>query len=270
MDTTETMQTQQPMISPMISIVLPTYHSAQRVEDSINSVLKQTYENWELIIVDDASQDDTPAVIQRYADADKRIKCLFSKTNQGAGETRNLGIDAARGRYLAFLDSGDLWESDKLSRQLDFMQKNNYAFTFTKGDFFDENGKFLGETIKTADKLAYRDVLKHCCISTPTVMLDTTQFNRIRMPALRQGEDHALWLSLLEQTPYVYRIPVVLSHFLIWSGALSSNKLHKARMQWRVYRQALGLSLIPSAWYWLHYAFYGTVKWATMATKRLK
>lgn len=247
--------------APQVSVVMPAYNSAAWIRDAVASVKAQTFEDWELIVVDDASDDDTPAVLRELAAGDARIHTVSLSNNQGAGEARNAGIAKARGRYLAFLDSDDRWLPEKLERQLRFMRDGDRAFTFTRYIKVNAQGERLGGAIEMPERTAYRDVLKHCCMATPTVMFDREQLNDIRMPALTHGEDHVLWLSMLKQTPYAYCLQEELTRVLIRPESLSGNKLHKARKQWGVYRQALGLPLPAALWYWMHYAFHGIVKY---------
>lgn len=250
-----------PSDAPLVSVVMPAYNSAAWIRNAVESVVAQTCDDWELIIVDDASSDTTPDIIRELAAREPRIQPIFESTNKGAGETRNLGIEAARGRYLAFLDSDDSWLAHKLERQLQFMRENNYTFTFTRYGKVNARGEPLGRAIKMPDKTAYNDVLKHCCMSTPTVVLERSRFSAIRMPALSHGEDHVLWLSLLKQTPHAYCLQEELTRVLVRPASLSANKLRKACMQWGIYRRTLGLTFFASLWYWLHYAYHGAVKY---------
>ena len=244
-----------------VSVVMPAYNSAAWLRAAVASVAAQTFQDWELVIVDDGSSDATPELARELAAGDARIRALFEPANKGAGAARNAGIAAAHGRYLAFLDSDDVWSPDKLRRQLHFMREGDRAFTFTRYRKVDAQGRRLGGTIKMPDRVAYTDVLKHCCMSTPTVMLDRDRLKDIRMPELSHGEDHVLWLSMLEQTPHAHCLQEELTQVLVRPDSLSGDKLHKARMQWGVYRRTLGLPFFAALWYWLHYAFHGALKY---------
>ena len=250
--------------TPQISIVTPTYNARAWFEKTIDTVSAQTFTDWEWIVVDDASVDATPDLIRRLAARDTRVRPVFSKENQGAGATRNIGVAKVRTRYLAFLDCDDLWEANKLEHQLNFMRERGYAVTYTCCRKINPKGEALGRNngeISVPNKVAYIDVLKHCCISTSAVMLDRNQLQEIRMPKLSHGEDHVLWLSLLKQTPYAYCLPMTLVCIVIRPSSLSANKLRKAYKQWGVYRHALGFPPYKALWYWLHYVYHGVVKY---------
>lgn len=152
------------MNSSLVSIIMPTYNCAKFIEESIESVLSQTYKNWELIIVDDCSNDNTEDIVKRYCETDDRIKYLKLDVNSGAAIARNKGIEQARGKYIAFLDSDDLWMDGKLEKQISFMEENNYNFTCTDYMQIDESGKPNGVIIKCKKKVDYNGVLLSCPI----------------------------------------------------------------------------------------------------------
>lgn len=241
--------------------MMPAYNAECHIRASVLSAVNQSFGDWELIIVDDHSSDSTRDIVCRLSAADARIRLEASEHRLGAGEARNRGMQQASGRFLAFLDSDDCWLPDKLERQIGFMRTRDYAFTFTRYRKVGEDGETLGGEIRMPDRVSYADVLKHCCMATPTVMLDRKHVGDIRMPALSRGEDHVFWLSALKRVPYAYCLQDVLTNVLVRRGSLSSGKLRKACSQWNIYRRVLKLGLFPALWYWLHYITYGLIKY---------
>lgn len=246
--------------APTVSVVMPAHNSARFVEESVASVVAQTFGDWELIVVDDASADDTPAILARLAAADQRIRIERLEIQAGPGMARNHGMRLAAGRFLAFLDSDDLWTPDKLECQLEFMRQGDRAFTYTQYIKVGEDGQAGGAPIPMPPRSDYAATLKHCCMSTPTVMLDRERLGALEMPPLSRGEDHVLWLAALQRTPYAWLLPEPLVKVRVHAGSLSYNKLRKAAAQWRVYRETLGLGFWRALWCFAHYACHGLLK----------
>ncbi|MGM0944209.1 MAG: glycosyltransferase family 2 protein [Bacteroidota bacterium] len=242
----------------LVSIITPVHNSFSLIEDTINSVLNQTFTDWELILIDDKSSDNGLSILSKYEELDERIKLLKNKENQGAAITRNRGIEAAQGRYIAFLDSDDLWEPNKLERQLDFMRSNNYPFTFTAYCKFKE-GKLMGMQ-EVPDKVTHQELLKTCSIGCLTAMYDTEVLGKVYMPDISRRQDFALWLKILKMTPFAYGLNVPLAKYRLRSDSISGNKWKAASYQWKVYRDFEHLSFFKASYYFVHYAFFGVLK----------
>ena len=186
----------------LISIVVPVYQVERFIEETIESVQKQSYERWELILVDDCSKDRSCALIEKRAVADSRICLIRQERNQGAAAARNRGVQEAKGRYLCFLDSDDLWEQDKLLTELAFMRERQAGFVFTGYEFADEYGKGLGKIVRVPSEITYSEALKNTTIFTSTVMFDREKIKDedIFMPAIA-SEDTATWWHVLKVKP---------------------------------------------------------------------
>ena len=155
----------------LVSIITPSYKSEKFISQTIESVLGQTYQNWEIIIVDDVSPDNSNKIIEEYSKKDSRIKLIKLEKNSGAAVARNIAIEESKGRYIAFLDADDIWKPEKLEKQIEFMRKNNYAFTYTAYEKVDENGVVFGK-IGVPLKVSYNQLLRTCVIGCLTAVYD--------------------------------------------------------------------------------------------------
>lgn len=245
------------MIDEMVSIIMPVHNGAATIDKSIESVLAQTYQDWELIIVDDCSVDNTKSVIARYSD--RRIRYFRQEENAGVAQARNIGIKLARGRYIAFLDSDDLWLMDKLRRQLSFMRENHYGFTYTEYRCFTENLQETSKIIKVKDVVDYKELLKGNCIGCLTVMLDKKMFANIEMLKWRH-EDYITWLNLLKNGAKAYGLHEDLARYRKSLYSLSGNKLKSLYWTWLVYYKSQKLSFFLSIKYILFYIGTGIKK----------
>lgn len=207
----------------MVSIIIPTYNSERFIQRTVDSALRQTYSNLEIIIVDDCSQDSTRAIIETLSRKDSRISVILHEKNQGAAVARNTGIQNAHGKYIAFLDSDDLWVSEKIEKQLEVI-KEGHPFVFCAYDVVNEDGKRIGNKTKIKTKISYNNLLTKTYISTPTVIYDREYFGNPEMPLRRTGQDYAFWLLLLSGSD-AYGIDDVLVHVMRREGSLSKNKL---------------------------------------------
>lgn len=227
----------------LVSIITPTYNCGAFIAETMDSVLAQTYENWEMIIVDDCSTDDTKAVVERYQAKDSRFIYHCLETNSGAAVARTKAMELANGEYMAFLDSDDLWTPDKLERQLKFMNDNGCAFSCTAYEQIDEEGKPLGKVIKTVPKTDYNRLLLDCPVGNSTVMYNVAKMGKFQVPNIRKRNDDALWLQMLKKEKYIYGMEDVLMHYRIRSGSISANKLKVIRYHWILYREIERLSV---------------------------
>lgn len=244
----------------LVSIITPAYNSEKYIIDTIQSVKSQTYKNWEMIIVDDYSTDNTVNIVSEEMKKDSRIKLIKLNKNQGAAIARNTGINSAKGRYIAFLDSDDLWEPNKLEVQLNFMKANNVEFSFTSYKIVNEFGEETGKIIDVPSKIDYEGLLKNTIIGCLTVMLDIQKLGLVQMPNMRTRQDTALWLSILKRGYLAYGIQQPLAKYRKKSGSISSNKIKVAKQNWKLYRDIEKLSFLKSLWCFTNYAFNGIKK----------
>ncbi|MBP1971486.1 teichuronic acid biosynthesis glycosyltransferase TuaG [Virgibacillus natechei] len=241
--------------NPLISIITPAYNAEKFISQTIESALRQTYSNWEMILVDDRSMDRTVEYIKGYQEQDDRIKLIKLEENSGSAIARNTAMEAAKGRYFAFLDSDDLWTADKLEKQLRFMQEKDIAFSFTKYVIVQEDGTETKAVTDTPQYVDYDDLMKYCIIGCLTVMLDTDKIGKVEMVNIRTRQDYVLWLTLTKRGFLAYGLPEVLAKYRLVENSISSNKLKAARQNWNVYRHIEKQSLWKSIWYFSNYAF---------------
>jgi len=237
----------------MISIITPVYNAEKFIEQTIKSVLSQTYRDFELILVDDNSTDNSVSIIKRYMN-DSRIRLIELPENSGAARARNVGIENARGRYIAFLDSDDIWSRKKLEKQIDFMNEHQYGFVFSSYVFGDANANPTKKVVRVPKKLIYKKAITRTVIFTSTVLIDTKLIDKelIYMPIV-PSEDTATWWQILRSGKTAYGQNEVLVIYRRAQNTLSSNKFVAIKRVWNLYRNVEGfgffksLTLIP-AW----------------------
>lgn len=243
-----------------VSIITPAYNCEKFISKTIESVLSQTYPHWEMIVVNDCSSDTTGQIAQKYASYDKRIKYIKLEYNSGAAVARNVAMSMAKGQYIAFLDSDDLWLPDKLSTQIKFMQDNNYKFSCTDYEQIDESANPLGKIIKCREKADYNRVLLDCPIGNSTVMYDVSQLGKFEIPDIRKRNDDALWLKMLKKEKYIYGLSQVLTQYRIRKDSISANKLKLVKYHWTLYRKIEKLNIIRSLFYIIHWGIIKVLK----------
>ncbi|HGE6932936.1 TPA: glycosyltransferase family 2 protein [Enterobacter cloacae] len=247
------------MKNDLISIIMPSFNSSGTISETLDSVIKQSYLNWELLITDDCSTDNTVSIIKEYASRDSRIKIYSNLINSGAAVSRNNSIENANGDFLAFLDSDDLWLPHKLSKQHSFMKNNNLDFSFTAYELIDGSGLKIGKTVDLqGDELSfdYFDMLrKKATLGCSTVMLRKSAFKDCKMPLIRTGQDYALWLKLLKQGKRAYLLNKVLTQYRVLPNSISRNKFKKCKRQWQIYRDFENLNMYQSSVSFVHYAW---------------
>ena len=239
---------------PLISVITPTYNAERFIEETIDSVLAQTYDHWEMILVDDASQDQTVEIVEKYSRQDERIKLIQLEENSGSAVARNTAMDHANGRFIAFLDSDDLWLPEKLATQLSFMLENNVAFSFTQYRRMTEEGRLTNGVSKMKMQVEYDELMKQCIIGCLTVMLDMERVGHERMVNIRTRQDYVFWLTIMKKGIPAYGIPEVLAHYRLVDNSISSNKLKAAKRNWEVYYKIEEQSLLRSMWYFANYS----------------
>lgn len=238
----------------LVSIIMPSYNAQSFITEAIQSVQSQTYQGWELLITDDCSTDSTCEIVESIAAQDSRITLLRLQKNSGAAVARNNSLSKAKGRYIAFLDSDDLWLPNKLERQLAFMQENKAGFCFTSYHTISDKGTPIN-TIHVPSTLTYQQYLRNTIIGCLTVIFDRDVVGDIRMPLLRKRQDMATWLNILRQGHIAYGLDEPLSNYRIVKNSISHNKFKAAKVVWEVYRDIEKLSVARSIWCFMGYAY---------------
>ena len=234
---------------PLVSIITPLYNSEKFISETIESVLAQTYTNWEMLIVNDCSKDNGAKIVEEYVKKDKRIKLFNNEKNLGGAGTRNRAIKEARGKYIAFLDSDDLWKKEKLKKQIKFMENNGYSLTYSKFEQIDENSIPLGVEVVIPSKVSYKELFKADVIGCLTAIYNQEKLGKIYMPEVRMGQDFALWLEILKKINVAYGINESLALYRIRKGSLSKNKLKRIKFNWIIFRKYNNQNIMQSSWY---------------------
>ena len=250
-------------VKEQISIVVPVYQAADYIVQTLAMVRAQTYTDWELILVEDASEDDSAAVIEEYlhTHADPRIRLIRQKENGGAARARNTGVDAANGRYLAYLDADDVWFPDKLLKELAFLKEKQAGFVFTAYEFGDADAKGTGKIVHVPETLRYRQALSRTVIFTSTVLFDLERIPKelVKMPEVK-SEDTAAWWRILRNGHTAYGMDDVTTIYRRPARSLSSNKWEAIKRIWALYRRQEGFSVFRSARYFCGWAVRATLR----------
>lgn len=234
----------------LVSIIMPSYNTAQYIAASIRSVQAQTYENWELLIVDDCSTDNSDAVVAPFL-SDARIRYLKNEVNSGAAVSRNYALWEAKGRWIAFLDSDDLWHPEKLERQILFMEKENCHFSYTYYQEIDEASQPLGVTVQGPRHITKAGMLRFCWPGCLTVMYDAQEIGLLQIPDIRKNNDYAMWLYVISKAD-CYLLPEILASYRRRSGSISNQSYVKLiKWHYRLFRQvrkeSVCLSIVHTA-----------------------
>lgn len=248
------------MNEDLVSIVIPVYNSSKYLEETIQSIENQTYQNYEAIFVDDGSNDDSKKIIENYQLKNSRIK-LIKIEHQGVSNARNIGIKSAKGRFLTFLDSDDIWIKDKLEKQIKFIKENDYDFVYCNFRYMSDDGKKISEEIKTGRKTDYYKGLKDIRILTITTMIDLNKISKelCYMPDV-MNEDVATWWNIFRNGFVAYGQDEVLAYYRKSKNSRSSKKYKTAYYRWKLYRKQEKLNLIKSMYYFLNYAINAIIK----------
>lgn len=225
---------------------MPFYNDRAYVSDSVHSIINQSFKDWELIIIDDCSPNkDAVEELKRIGQLDSRISVLTASVNGGGGNARNIGIKAAKGRFIAFCDSDDWWYPTKLEEQVNFMLENQYEFTCSYyEDAYEDLTPYY--TMKQSLKQSFDDLIKGCNIGTPGVVYDTERIGKIYMPNLRRAEDWGTWLNILQKVDFIHTYPKVLWKYRHVAKSASSNKLKSSLSVIEMYQSVLKYSRIKS------------------------
>jgi len=237
----------------LVSIIMPAYNCGNFIGITIDSVIAQTYQNWEIIVIDDSSTDNTEEVISFYMAKDSRIKYYKLNQNSGAAVARNKAIDLAEGKYIAFLDSDDVWFPEKLAKQISFMKEYGFNFTCTSYTKIGEDGVYLNRTIKAQNKSDYNGVLR-TCPGNSTVIYNADKLGKFKIPNIKKRNDYVMWLQIIKKEKCLYGMEEPLSSHRIRTNAISSNKSSLIGYHWKVYREIENLSFLKSSYliiYWV-------------------
>jgi len=243
------------MKNPSVSVITPCFNADKYISSCLESVQNQTFQDWEHIVIDDNSKDDSSGIIKDYADKDPRILFKSIQHNTGTAAGRNSAITASRGRYIAFLDADDLWLPEKLEVQLGLMKQHAWAFTFSDYAIINQEGVTVRDRVGIPSYVEYEDLLKNTVIGCLTVVIDSHKIHDLVMPALRSGQDYALWYRILRSGFVANGIERVLAKYRIVPGSLSRNKIYAARRMWRLYREYENINVLRSSWYFMNYAY---------------
>lgn len=246
-----------PNTQPLVSVIMPSYNSEGTIAESIKSVISQTYTNWEIIVVDDKSTDGTWTILKRFSEQYPNIHIFQNDMNRGAGASRNLAIEKAQGRFIAFLDSDDLWTEDKLSEQIAFMLNNNYALTYTHYSRFNSEEEI--SVVTAPDSTTYKKLLYSNVIGCLTAVYDAQTLGKRYMPLIRKRQDMGLWLDILKDTPAAYCLKEPLAYYRVGVG-MSANKIKILSYQWRFYRDVAKLNFFRAIFTFSVYALKGFSK----------
>jgi teichuronic acid biosynthesis glycosyltransferase TuaG len=248
--------------NPLVSIITPLFNSEAFIQNTIESVLAQSYTNWELIIVDDCSEDKSGEIVLGFSAVDKRIKYHRLEKNYGAPyAARNFATSQAKGTFIAFLDSDDLWEKDKLSKQLAFMDTGDFEISFTAySKIYPPNSDKKDKVIHVPAVVDFKSLLKTNHIGCLTAMYDIRKVGKLFQPGPQYHEDYIMWLQILKKGYKAYGLDEVLAQYRVHKHSISSNKLKMAKVQWDIYRTILGLNPVQAVWYFLNYSLNGLKK----------
>lgn len=222
----------------LISIVMPAYNAVDTIEESIQSVIHQTHQNWELIVVNDCSSDKTGDLVNEYVNKNKKMKLINNEGNVGVGQARNIGVDAATGNWIAFLDSDDIWTENKLTKTISLIKLNPKGkLFFTGSSFIDYKGNQSDYVLKVPEKIDFNGLLKQNLISCSSVVVLKDSLIQCRMPSGDLHEDYATWLTILKQEEYAYGVNEPLLIYRLSKSSKSGNKWKAAKMNWKTYRK---------------------------------
>lgn len=242
-----------------VSIIVPMYNAEKFIRKTIESVLAQTYQNWEMLIMNDVSTDNSLAIVSVYAKKDERIKIVNTEKNVGVVKGRNFLIDLASGKYIAFLDADDYWHNEKLEKQIKFMKEKNASISCTEYTRVKENEEKINDVI-IKEEISYNDMLKNNYLGCLTVIYDAKKIGKRYFKELEKNEDYVLWLEIVKDVNTIYGLKENLAYYRVLDNSRSSNKVKTAKVRWEIYRKIEKLSLLKSIYYFLHYAIRAVLK----------
>lgn len=249
------------METPLVSIITPSYNSEKYILETIRSVQQQTYTNWEHIIVDDASTDFTADRVSELSINDARITFIRLDKNSGSAIARNTGIQVAKGDYLTFIDSDDIWFPDFIETSIRTIKQTNVPFVYSSYRRANENLEFVYSDFIVPPKVTYVDILKSNSISCLTAFIEIKSLGKKEMPVIRKRQDMGLWLKYLKEIDFAHGILEPKAIYRIRSNSLSRNKIALIKSQWQFYRGIEKLNIISSTYYMVCWMFNGYIKY---------
>lgn len=248
-------------MNALVSIITPSFNSAKFIAETIQSVQNQTYQNWEMIIVDDGSSDETENVVLSIIEKDKRIQFYKLNQNSGPAVARNTGIEKASGDYMTFIDADDIWFPTFIENNIKTIQETGIPFVFSSYKRANEQLEFVYSDFVVPNKVSYTDILKSNSISCLTAFLDIKKLGKKYMPLIRKRQDMGLWLNYLKVIPFAHGIQETQAIYRIRENSLSRKKSDLIKYQWQFYREVEKLNVIQSAYYMLHWMYRGFMKY---------
>ena len=248
-------------MNALVSIITPSYNSAKFIAETIQSVQNQTYSNWEMIIVDDGSSDETENVVLSIIQNDNRIQFHKLSQNSGPAVARNTGIEKASGDYLTFIDADDIWFPTFIENNIKTIQETGIPFVFSSYKRANEQLEFVYSDFIVPQKVSYTDILKSNSISCLTAFLDIKKLGKKYMPLIRKRQDMGLWLNYLKVIPFAHGIQETQAIYRIRENSLSRKKSDLIKYQWQFYREVEKLNVFQSVYYMLHWMYRGFMKY---------
>lgn len=248
-------------MNSLVSIITPTYNSAKYIAETFQSVQNQTYQNWEWIIIDDGSSDDTEIVVNSLKVKDNRIQFHKLTQNSGPAIARNTGIEKAKGNFMTFLDADDIWFPNFIENSINTIKESGVSFVFSSYRRSNESLEFVFSDFIVPQKVTYTDILKSNSISCLTAFLNIEKLGKKFMPIIRKRQDMGLWLKYLKEIPYAYGIEEPQAIYRIRENSLSRKKSDLIKYQWQFYREVEKLTVFQSIYYMLHWMYRGFMKY---------
>ncbi len=244
----------------MISVIMPAYNAEKTIRSAVGSVIAQTVQDWELIVIDDGSKDNTASILTELANSDSRIHFLQNEKNSGASYTRNRAVELAKGEWIAFLDSDDLWKPQKLEKQLALANKHpEMVICYTASSFIDDDGAPYERVMEAVEKLDYKTIIRKNLMACSSVMIRADLMKNIKMPHDKMHEDYFVWLTVLREHKFSYGINEPLLTYRLCANSKSSNRIKSAKMLFNTYR-AVGYGILKSGFFVLRYTGYSIKK----------
>lgn len=244
----------------LVSVITPVYNSEKYIEQTIKSVLDQVYKNWELLLINDCSNDTSYEIIKKISKLDSRIRIINNEINRGVSYSRNKGIEVARGKYILFLDSDDLWHKDKLKKQIEFMEKTSAEVSYTGYYKMDNLSNIRGE-IKIKKNLDYEELLKNCLIGLLTSCVESKIIKKYKFKDIK-SEDYVFWLEIIKDVKIFYGIEEPLAYYRVLEKSRSSNKLNIVRHHWYIFRKIEKLKLFKAIYIYIIYIIRGLKRYS--------
>lgn len=248
-------------MSGLVSIITPTYNSAKYIAETIQSVQNQTYNNWEMILVDDGSNDQTVSIIQNLQRTDERIKLFIQPENAGPAKARNKGIENVSGTFMTFLDADDIWLPNFIQNSIKTIQRTGVNFVFSSYKRSNEDLEFVYSDFIVPQKVTYTDILKTNSISCLTAFINIEKLGKKKMPDIFKRQDMGLWLSYLKEIPFAFGIQEPQAIYRIRENSLSRDKKKLLKYQWQFYREVENLSIFQSTYYMVQWMWRGFMKY---------